>query len=71
MGSLKVYFYYDVIIWTNNQHVILAETFAALSSTRSNSDQVTALSEEEDSGTSDEVFFTILSWLVYILELWF
>ena len=63
----------DVMIWIDNRHVILDElisTIAALSSTRSNSNQVIARSEEEDSGTSDEVFST-LNWLVYVLELCF
>jgi hypothetical protein len=48
-----------MMIWTVNRNVILDKLIfvvAALSISRSNSDQVTALSEEEDSGTSDEVF---------------
>jgi hypothetical protein len=48
-----------MIIQIYNRHVTpgkLIFIVAALSSTRSNKDQVTTPSEEDDFGTSDEVF---------------
>lgn len=59
LQALKIYSFLWCDFWTDNKHFILNELIfivAALSSTRSNSEQVTAHSEEEDSGASDEVF---------------